>query len=75
MAKICSNQHALFELVPFHEIGVHLNDSGVMEPLKSVSGLIGTGPGLTLGRVPSLCSTCNRALDCRSRRNAVGGIA
>ncbi len=58
-------QKALFEVVPFDEIGVHLNSTGMMNPLKSVSGFIAIGPEFASWKVAPLCSTCNRVSGCR----------
>ena len=58
-------QKALFGHVPFDKIGVHLNPTGMMNPLKSVSGFIAIGPGFATRKVASLCSMCNHTLDCR----------
>ena len=41
-----SDQQKLFKLFPPGFCGITLTESSLMEPIKSVSGIIGTGPGL-----------------------------
>jgi hypothetical protein len=41
-----AGQHALFSLLPAQPAGVTLNDSALMTPLKSVSGVVGIGPAV-----------------------------
>ncbi|MFZ5939228.1 MAG: vitamin B12 dependent-methionine synthase activation domain-containing protein [Bacteroidota bacterium] len=42
-----SDQEKLFRLVPGEKAGVALNASALMTPVKSVSGVIGGGPGVS----------------------------
>ena len=57
-------QKKLFGLVDADIIGVQLNHTGMMNPLKSISGIIAIGPGFTSGKVAPMCSTCNNISDC-----------
>jgi hypothetical protein len=57
-------QHALFSLLPARPAGVTLNDSALMMPLKSVSGVIGLGPAVEYR--PYRCELCTLA-DCHAR--------
>mgnify|MGYP006290639331 CR=1 FL=1 len=41
-----ADQQKLFSLLPSNFCGVELSDSSLMDPIKSVSGIIGIGPGL-----------------------------
>jgi hypothetical protein len=50
-------QRGIFDLLPSDEIGVTLTPSFLMDPIKSVSGIIGIGPGKTPG--PYMCDLCN----------------
>ena len=59
-----SEQHKLFELMPGNSCGVSLNASALMNPEKSVSGLIGIGADVNFDPYP--CSSCRRT-DCLYR--------
>jgi hypothetical protein len=51
-----AEQHKLFRLLPSGFCGVTLNDSALMRPIKSVSGVIGIGPNVR--RNPYTCNLC-----------------
>ena len=61
-------QHALFRLFPEGICGVRLKESGLMVPVKSVSGLIGIGRDVTYD--PNRCAGCDRT-DCIYRQERV----
>ncbi|MBW2094788.1 MAG: hypothetical protein JRI80_07855 [Deltaproteobacteria bacterium] len=61
-------QFALCGLLPLDDIGVHLNESGVLVPFKSVSSLIGMGGEYQSKKVGSVCRFCMRAETCWRRR-------
>ena len=50
-------QRGIFDLLPADKIGVTLTPSFLMKPIKSVSGIIGIGPGKNPG--PYMCDLCN----------------
>jgi hypothetical protein len=50
-------QHKLFSLFPGNHCGIRLTDSALMDPVKSVSGLIGIGKSVKM--IPDTCSLCN----------------
>lgn len=52
-----SEQQTLFSLLPAEPCGVRLNDSSLMYPVKSVSGVIGIG--FDLAKMPHKCNVCN----------------
>jgi hypothetical protein len=52
-----SEQHKLFSLLPENFCGITLNPSGLMIPIKSVSGVIGIGSNVK--RIEYLCSICS----------------
>ncbi len=60
-----SEQHKLFELMPGNSCGVSLNASALMNPEKSVSGLIGIGAEVSFNPYP--CSSCRRT-ECLYRK-------
>jgi hypothetical protein len=60
-----AEQHALFSLLPSAFCGITLNESALMHPVKSVSGIIGVGA--TVKRNDYLCAVC-RVPDCTYRR-------
>ena len=52
-----SQQQQLFPLFEGHTCGVRLNDSSLMLPIKSVSGVIGVGPNVR--HLDYTCGLCN----------------
>ena len=60
-----SDQHGLFRLMPDNSCGITLNDSALMSPEKSVSGMIGIGKDVSFDPYP--CITCPRT-DCLYRK-------
>jgi len=59
-----SEQHKLFRLVPDNFCGIRLTDSALMDPIKSISGIIGIGEGVRYN--PYRCSLCDLK-DCAYR--------
>lgn len=51
-----AEQHLLFGLLPPDWCGITLSDSGLMSPIKSVSGITGIGPGVSTDS--GGCSLC-----------------
>lgn len=51
-----SEQHKLFSLLPAEPCGIKLNNSSLMYPIKSVSGIIGIGSDLA--KMPHKCKVC-----------------
>ena len=67
-----TGQRALFAALGPEEIGIHLTDNCLMEPLKSISGVMVMGPA-EIHRFTddySFCSTCPTH-DCRRRIRAL----
>lgn len=60
-----SDQQTLFSLLPPHPCGVRLNDSSLMSPIKSVSGMIGLGRRIR--KMPYGCAVCGKK-DCYKNR-------
>jgi hypothetical protein len=52
-----AEQHKLFRLVPDNFCGIKLTDSALMDPIKSISGIIGIGEGVRYN--PYRCSLCD----------------
>lgn len=61
-----SEQHKLFSLLPEKFCGISLKPSGLMIPLKSVSGIIGIGRNVR--RMDYQCSICSLE-NCYKRKN------
>lgn len=61
------DQHNLFYLLPLNAIGVVLSSSGILQPFKSLSFLIGTGPGYQATEVGKSCVVCSKRNDCVMR--------
>jgi cobalamin-dependent methionine synthase I len=60
-------QRTLSRLVPFSAAGVRLNRALMMIPRKSISAIVGIGPGGAFGKAKSQCGMCDRG-DCDYRR-------
>jgi hypothetical protein len=69
-----TGQRALFAALRPDEIGIHLNESCLMEPVKSISGVMVLGPVEIheFDNDYSFCSEC-RTKDCRRRIQALHG--
>jgi hypothetical protein len=67
-----AEQPALFRLCPAGAIGVSLNAACVMTPGKSISLLVGAGPGARVDHYFSQCARCWMR-DCAYRRGPVRG--
>ncbi len=50
-------QHKLFGLLPEENCGIHLTESALMQPIKSVSGFIGIGSDVRFS--PYTCQICD----------------
>jgi hypothetical protein len=61
-----SEQHLLFKLLPDNPCNISINDSALMTPIKSVSGIIGIGENLK--RKGYKCNFCSQK-DCFMRNN------
>ncbi|MBN2861650.1 MAG: hypothetical protein JXN62_00720 [Bacteroidales bacterium] len=59
-----AEQHKFFQLMQDNSCGIHLTPSAVMHPVKSVSGIIGSGKNVK--KLPYTCSLCNLK-DCNYR--------
>ena len=62
-----AEQHKLFGLLPDNYCGIQLMESALMNPIKSISGIIGIGEKVK--RLPYTCSLCDMK-DCIYRRKA-----
>ena len=60
-----SEQHKLFTLFPDNFCGIRLTHSALMDPVKSLSGIIGIGADVRFN--PNRCSLCNMK-DCSFRK-------
>jgi hypothetical protein len=60
-----AEQHKLFKLLPDNFCGINLTDSALMDPEKSVSGLIGIGENVKFN--PYTCGMCDMK-DCIYRK-------
>jgi hypothetical protein len=63
-----SEQHKLFQLLPGTWCGIRLTSSALMEPEKSVSGIIGVGKNVT--HLAYTCNICDMK-DCIYRKRKV----
>jgi hypothetical protein len=63
-------QRELCALLPLADIGMRLNPYCVLEPHKSVSMVIGLGPGYETHKVGSVCRYCALRKSCWRRRGS-----
>jgi hypothetical protein len=63
-----SDQQTLFSLIPRHTTGVRLTRSSLMQPVKSISGVLGVGKNVRY--VEYGCSLCDRK-DCIRRKQRI----
>jgi hypothetical protein len=61
-----SEQHKLFGLIPENYCIIRLTESALMDPIKSISGIIGVGENVR--RLPYTCKLCDMK-GCIYRRN------
>jgi len=61
-----SEQHKLFQLVPDNFCRIRLTESALMDPVKSISGIIGIGENVKM--LPYTCSLCDMK-DCIYRKH------
>ena len=52
-----AEQHKLFQLIPDNFCGIRLTESALMDPVKSVSGMIGIGDNVRMN--PYTCRLCD----------------
>ncbi len=52
-----AEQHKLFQLIPDNYCGIHLTPSALMDPVKSISGIIGIGKNVKYN--PYTCGMCD----------------
>jgi len=62
-----TEQHKLFQLIPYNFCGIRLNESALMNPEKSVSGIIGIGKNVKSNSYS--CRICDMK-DCIYRKAA-----
>ena len=60
-----SEQHKLFQLIPYNYCGIRLNESALMDPEKSVSGFVGIGENVKSNAY--ICQICDMK-DCIYRK-------
>lgn len=62
-----SEQRKLFALLPPHPLGIHVSRSGLMNPRKSISGVMGVGPAFVTQIYGNACLDCLHST-CQHRR-------
>lgn len=62
-------QIPLCSLLPLEKINVTLRKDAVLSPFKTVSCLIGLGPGYDAVRVGTTCEVCSKNRDCQMKQN------
>jgi hypothetical protein len=64
-----TEQRVLFKMLPTDRIGLSLTDSCVMLPKKSVSFVVGLGPGIQTAAESSQCDYCSARESCRFKHS------
>jgi hypothetical protein len=62
-----TEQFKLFKLAPAHEIGVHLTDTAMMAPRKSLSLVMGLGDNMPTWSATERCDRCSNGGNCPYR--------
>ncbi|MFN2354536.1 MAG: hypothetical protein ABR512_08435 [Desulfopila sp.] len=62
------DQKNLCKLLPLEKIGVTAEQNGIFTPFKTLSALVGIGPGFSEKTVGSPCDVCSRKERCVMRR-------
>lgn len=65
-----TEQHKLFQVFPYNFCGIRLTPSALMDPVKSLSGVIGIGENVK--RLPYTCNLCEMK-DCIYRKGRESG--
>lgn len=65
------DQRVIFAMVPAERIGVHLNEQGIMIPMKSISFCLGMGRNLEAPKGLHPCQYCNLK-NCQYRKALKG---
>lgn len=63
------DSHNLYRLLPIEAIDVAMSSNGILLPFKSLSFLIGTGPGYQSTEVGTSCAVCSKRDNCEIRKN------
>ncbi|MBA3011606.1 MAG: hypothetical protein KKF12_06090 [Proteobacteria bacterium] len=61
--KLCS-------LLPLEKINVKIQKNAVLSPFKTISCLIGLGPGYETARAGSFCQVCAKNADCKMKHTS-----
>jgi len=64
-----AEQRVLFKMLPTNLIGLSLTDSCIMLPKKSVSFVVGVGPGMQTAAEGSQCDYCSAREVCRFKHS------
>ena len=68
-----ANQMKLCSLLPLEKIDVTFQNDSVLSPLKTVSCLIGTGPGYRSVHVGTTCQVCSKKDTCPMKQKQTPG--
>ncbi len=63
----------LCSLLPLEKIDVKIRDDAVLSPFKTISCLIGLGPGYDATRVGTTCQVCSKNHDCQMKQVQTAG--
>ena len=63
----------LCSLLPLEKIDVKIRDDAVLSPFKTISCLIGLGPGYDATQVGTTCQVCSKKHDCQMKQGKITG--
>ena len=63
----------LCSLLPLEKIDVKIRDDAVLSPFKTISCLIGLGPGYDARKVGTTCQVCSKNHDCQMKQIQTAG--
>ncbi len=67
-------QKTLCGLLPIEKTDVTISENGVLSPFKTISCLIGLGPGYDTNQVGETCQVCSKRSDCRMKKRIFNGV-
>lgn len=63
-----SEQNKLCSLIPLKRINVTIREDSILSPFKTISCLIGIGPGYDTMKVGTTCQVCSKNHDCQMKQ-------
>jgi len=62
-----AEQKKLCSLLPLEKINVNIREDAILSPFKTISCIIGLGPGYDMVKVGTACQVCSKNHDCQMK--------